>query len=463
MARSRRESAAALTGGAWQLVAPSAAAEGAWRVRPLLVLQGAVLLMLVGQLGRIPVLSTGTSEAPLLVNDLCVFAMLGAGLLAGLLARSFEIDRLGLLALLFASIGAMSAVLAIPRFGLSGMEVVISLAYLARWMVYFGIYLVVVNVVRASDVVPLWRTIELMMLAFAAFGIVQAAFLPHFAQMVYPDSRVFVDWDEQGHRLVSTVLEPNIAGAMILLVLLVQLAQLSAGERVPLWKPLLLFAGLTASLSRSSFLGLLVGGGLIVLVRGLSRRMLRLGAVVLVVIAAGLPKIIQFAASYNKFTVDASALSRVTSWLRALQIFADNPIIGVGFNTYGFVQESYGLTRAGGASSYSVDGGLLFVAVMTGLVGLTLYLGMLVVVLRRCRRIWRDPMAPPPWRSLATGIAAGTVAICIHSMFVNSLLTPFVMEPLWIMWGLTFVMLRGIPARPTARPVASVVACSAGR
>jgi hypothetical protein len=461
VAPSRPEAAAGSLRPAWQLVVPGTASAAPWRFRPLLVLRVATLLMLVGQLGRIPVLSTGTSEAPLLVNDLFVLAILAVGALAAAAARSFQVDRVGGIALLFASVGLMSAALAMPKFGLTGMQVVISLAYLARWVIYFGIYLVVINVVRSDDVVSLWKTIETMMLVFAAFGIVQAIFLPHFAQMVYPDSRVYVDWDEQQNRLVSTVLDPNIAGAMILLVLLVQLAQLATGERVTMWKPLVLFAALVATLSRGTFLALLVGGAMIVTVRGVSRRMLQWLAVVALLLLAALPKVISFAVSYNKFTVDASALSRVAGWLRALRIFSDSPLIGIGFNTYGFVQESYGYVRMG-ASSYSVDGGLLFIAVMTGIVGVSLYVGMLALVVRRCRRIWRDPLAPPQWRSLALGFAAVTIAICVQALFVNSLLTTFVMEPLWMMWGLTFVMARGVPRPPPERPAALVVACRPG-
>ena len=79
---------------------------------------------------------------------------------------------------------------------------------------------------------------------------------------------------------------------------------------------------------------------------------------------------------------------------------------------------------------------------MTGIVGVALYMGMLWVIVRRCRRVWRNPLADRGQQALATGIAAGTVAVCVHSFFVNSLLTPFVMEILWVLWGLVFVMAR---------------------
>jgi O-antigen ligase len=359
----------------------------------------------------------------------------------------------------FATVGFVSALFAVPRFGLSGLALVVSLAYLARWFVYFLVYLAVINIVRGDDVMDVWKSLETMMLVFAIFGIFQSIFLPHFAQMVYPDSRISIDWDEQGHRLVSTMLEPNIAGSMIMLVLLVNIAQLAGGESVPIWKPIVFLAALVATLSRSSFVGLAAGLVVILAARRMSRRILRLATVGGLLFLAALPKLIIYASKFNKLTIsDASAMSRVAGWIRALRIWADHPVFGIGFNTFGYVAERYGGERAG-ASSFSGDGGLLFIAVMTGIVGLALYLAMLTVIFRRCRRVWRDPASPSSWRALAVGIAAGIVAVCVHALFVNSLLTTFVMEMLWVMWGLAFVMHRDRPDIGAAATGPRIVAC----
>jgi O-antigen ligase len=148
--------------------------------------------------------------------------------------------------------------------------------------------------------------------------------------------------------------------------------------------------------------------------------------------------------------IDASALTRVASWIRAIRIFSDHPVLGIGFNTYAFVQESYGYVRLGNGT-YSVDGGLLFIALMTGLVGVSVYIAMLVIVVRRCRHVWRSADAPLEFRALATGIAAGTVALCVHSVFVNSLLTSFVMEPLFVLWGLSFGLARSLEGAGSSR------------
>jgi O-antigen ligase len=187
-----------------------------------------------------------------------------------------------------------------------------------------------------------------------------------------------------------------------------------------------------------------------------SRRLLRFGALVVLLFVLAAPKLIVYAQSYSKLQVDASAMTRVTNWLRALRVFADNPIIGVGFNTYGYVGETYGWPRVGLAGN-STDGGLLFIAVMTGIVGLTLYLTMLATVVRRCRRVWRDGSIPNRHRALAVGIGAATIAICVQSFFVNSLLTVFVMEPLWLIWGMASVLAWTVAPAAKARVVARLV------
>jgi hypothetical protein len=284
----------------------------------------------------------------------------------------------------------------------------------------------------------LWRALERAVLLFAAFGLVQSAFLPGFAQMVYPEASG-VEWDRQGHRLVSTMLDPNLAGALLLLPLLVQLARLSYGARVAAWRPLLLLGALLLTVSRSSMLAFAVGGLVVLAARGLSRRLLRFAGVALLLLLPAAPLLVRFAASYNKFAIDGSALARAVSWLRALTVLADNPLLGVGFNTYGFVQEAYGYD-IGGRDSFALDGGLLFIAVMTGAVGLALYGWMVTLAVRRCRRLWRDATRSPDVRGVALGVAAGTVALLVHSVFVNSLLLPFTMEALWVLWGITFLV-----------------------
>ncbi|HEU4997293.1 MAG TPA: O-antigen ligase family protein [Gemmatimonadaceae bacterium] len=424
------------------------------RVRPASVLRAALLVFTLTNLGRIPILDLGDREAPILVNDLAVGALVVVGAIAMARARSAKLSDVALTATAFCAIGALSAVAAIPRFGLNAFEVAAGLAYLARWILYFMVYVTIVNCIREGDVDRVWRTLEVALLLFAAFGVVQSAFLPDLGVTLSPEDRPLDAYDPQGQRLVSTVLEPNIAAGMLLTVLLVQIAQLAYGVRMPMWKPGFLLVALILTISRSGALAFVVGVGVILVVRGLRKRALKFGALGALMGVAAAPLVWGFVQKNARLGVtDASALSRVVSWQRAISTFWENRWFGVGFNTYGFVQEHRGFERVGG-SSYSVEGGLLFVAVMTGIVGLCVYSGMLWAAVRRCRAIWRDHMATPAERGLALGAAAATIAICVHSVFVNSLLTPWVMEPLWVLWGLTFIVATALRSRRVAAEAA---------
>jgi O-antigen ligase len=409
------------------------------------VVRGALLLLFVGNLGRIPLLTTERKEAPLMVNELALLAALAVGALACVQARRLRLDGAAFAALAFALVGGVSAVRAAGEFGLSGLELAFSLAYLARWLAYFGLYVILLNSARPDDAEPIWRTLEKVVLAFAAFGVVQSIFLPGFAQLVHPDDTLAVTWDRQGHRLVSTLLDPNFAGMLVLLPLLVQLARMTYGERVPRWKPLLLSAALLMTVSRSSVLALLVGGLVIVAARGLDRRLLRTAGLAALCSLPFLPLLVRYALTLNKFQVDESAMQRTVSWIRALTVFADHPLLGVGFNTYGYVGRSYGFD--GGGTTFGLDGGLLFVAVMTGVVGVALYALMVGLLVRRARRLWRDARYDAAARGTALGAAAGTAALLVHSVFVNSLLLPFLMQPVWLLWGLVHLhgRRRGVP------------------
>jgi O-antigen ligase len=408
----------------------------------------ALVLYGLGNLGRIPLLDLGGRQAPVLINDLCVVAVLFAGLLAMGNARSLKLDDVTLAAIVFVAIGGISAVAAMPKYGLSWFEVMASLAYLARWCAYFGLYIVAINCMAAVDIERVWSTIERVFLAMAAFGIVQAVFLPDFAFLVYPESAAR-EWDAQGNRLVSTVLDPNIMAGLIAFVLLVVLARMAFGVRVAVWKPLLLFAALLMTLSRGGLLSFVIGALIVLAVRGPTKQVGRFAGIVAALLALTAPWIAAFANQYARFSLsDGSALARVVAWRRALGAFAENPWFGVGFNTYGFVQEHRGIERLG-AHSYSSEGGLLFIAVMTGLVGLIVYLLMLWFVMRRCRRGWADRRGTAEERGLFLGVGAGTVAVLVDTLFVNTLLAPFMMELLWVTWALVFIAAGASRARRT--------------
>jgi hypothetical protein len=404
--------------------------------------------MVVGQLGRVPLLSAGAKEAPVLVNDVAVAGAVVAGLWLSLRNRGLRLDAVTLVALGFAGVGGLSALMSVPRFGLSGFELAFSLAYLLRWAVYLGLYVVVIDTLSAREGRQLLKVVEGAVLVFAGLGILQSIFLPGFAQIVFPDAALYTQWDPQGRRLVSTFLDPNLAGGLIMVVLLLVCARLVSGEPVPLWKPGLLVTALVITMSRSSILAFVVGLAVMgLLVRRVTWRALAGSILAIAVGLMAAPWLLRMADSFGKLSLsDGSLLTRFVNWGRALTVLADHPIVGVGFNTYGFVQLRYGFGDMV-MSSFGLDGGLLFIAVMTGFVGVTLYSILLFLVLQGCKELWSGDRSSSdsysvPDGAVGLGVAAATVALLVHSLFVNSIVYPPIMQTMWILWGIVFVLNR---------------------
>jgi hypothetical protein len=157
-----------------------------------------------------------------------------------------------------------------------------------------------------------------------------------------------------------------------------------------------------------------------------------------------------FLSSYNKLTVmEPSALGRLWNWAKDLELFAAHPVTGIGFNTLGFIEQRFGI-YAMESSSFGLDGGLLFIAALTGVVGVLLYTSLLALVVLRGVRLARDAYAPR-WARDVGAVAAGvTVMWVLQGLFVNSLLYPFLMVTIWLIWGAVTVAWRQRRAwRPT--------------
>lgn len=411
---------------------------------------GAIGLAL-GNVGRIPGGSLGGRNAPVVVADLALaLAWLFVAMVV-LRRRRVEVPAMVTPALGFILVATLSTALAVSRYHLPAAEAIGVASFLLRWIGYFGWFLFVRWCLTERESGEAWGFVELALLSFAAFGIVQSLLVPGFAQKVH-GATSGLTWDIQGRRLVSTVLDPNFAGALVTIALLHRLARVAEGLRESRLALAVLTAALLLTVSRSSVLALVVGTGVIVAIRGLRVRLLQLFVAGVLLVLPFATVLLGFAQSFNKLRFDASAAQRFIPWGRALVLVREHPVLGVGFNAIRPAQAAHGWTPIGGAD-VSLDGGLLFVAAMTGLVGLALYLLLLKRVIAAARRTWRDEGACAPDRAHAIGTAAATVAIVVHSLFVNSLLLPFVMQVLWIMWG----RLSHIRASRLARAAAPLV------
>jgi O-antigen ligase len=245
---------------------------------------------------------------------------------------------------------------------------------------------------------------------------------------------------------VSTFLDPNFAGAFLDVGLIVGFSRLAAGARVAGWKLLVLGVALVLTASRGAILAFVVGGCAILLFSGISKRLLRAIGVSALLVLLALPKLILWAKAYNKLSIsDSSAVQRLISWAHGWTVLKDHWVLGVGFNTWGYVAERYGWIRSF-AATYALDGGLIFVLVMTGVVGCVLYILMLGAVMLNARHVWRDRRYSAGSRGIAIAAAASIPMIVVDSLFANSLLHPFLMEILWMLWAFAFLLRANGPA-----------------
>lgn len=410
--------------------------------------------LIAGQLGRLPLASFGVKEVPILALDVAVVAVVAWGLLVWTKRGQVSLDGVALAGLAFAGVGLAGTVLSTVRYGLGTAALVTSTAYLLRWLTYFGLYLVVRDLANETIRRQWWRALEMGALVIAAFGLVQSAFLPNFAQLVYPSAELYTQWDPQGHRLVSTFLDPNLVGGFLLLVFLQQVGIFSTTDRSDpdgqkLWRLALIAIAMLLTVSRGTALAAGVGVlAIVAAARGIPRRGTRALAIAGLLALPVLPLAIALAWSTNKFNLaDPSALARFIDWAQAARVFLDHPVLGIGFNTYGFVQKSVYDFKDWTASSFGLGGGLLFIATLTGTLGLALYSLLLGLTLRGLRQSFWHTKSPSA-RGLALGLFGGIPALLVHSLFTNSLLYPMILVVLWM--GAATVMYRETDTQITA-------------
>ena len=292
---------------------------------------GAIGLAL-GNVGRIPAIALGGRTSPIVLADAVVVLIWCVIIIATLSGRaSIIVDDVMAAACAFVAAALMSTLLAFGRYNLGVVEGAGVAAFLIRWIAYFGWYPFVMWCLTPNESRDAWRYIERALLAFAIFGIFQSAFLPGFAQMIH-DGGDLPTWDVQGRRLVSSMLDPNFAGILVVIALLFRLARVAEGMAQSGVVLAVLAAATLLTVSRSAILALIVGLVVIAGIRGLRLRLFRVIALGGVLLLPFLSLLLSFAASFNKLHYDASAAQRLVPWIRAGRLLVEHPWLGVGFN-----------------------------------------------------------------------------------------------------------------------------------
>lgn len=404
-----------------------------------------ILSIPLGQLGKLPGLPEGLN---VYITDLLVGVTVGWWLLYSLLVKkSIKTDKTGAAIIVF-GFTALISLIAGTRFLVSSDELLVSVSYLVRWFVYAGLYFVVLDSrLRGNDKLKGFLIFSGVLLALAGF--LQLLFFPDWSQFSY------LGWDPHKNRLLSTFFDPNFTGIYLVLIInliLLDVFYVRAKEQQRLSREpkhsgelstpeylrskiilllCLLFCStaLLLTFSRSAWLAMAVS----IFVWGIFKwHKLLFGAVLVAFLAYfAVPRVQTRIA--GGFDPDDSAKLRFQSWNQTWQIAKENLPLGVGFNTFRYVQAEKGYfdwrQPLGGHSGAGSDSSLLFVLATTGVFGFFTYL---YILLSKSWEYFKSKLGGEKMTSRGVLIVSITAALLMNSLFINSLFYPAVMVFYWV-------------------------------
>lgn len=353
----------------------------------------------------------------LLGNDFIVFVLFLCGIFI-YRAKIKHFKSLPLSNPLMTFIGICIASLLFQAFQRTPLELLVSSFYIVRFVIYAGLFYFAYLLSEKEK--------KSLFVAFIISGTATIA-LGVFQYILYPDLRnmFYLGWDEHLYRLFGTFFDPNFYGIIATIFFLFFCEQIrNTKKTLYIILAFITFVSLLLTYSRGSFIAF--GIAVVVYLFLIGKKKFVLGLLLFFLIGIVLiPKNLK--SEGVDLTRTASIFARVTSLQQGWRVFADHPILGVGFNTYRYIQKDYGfiqekdwnITHAGAGT----DNSFLFVLATTGIIGGVSYLYLIFGIFRTYRK--------------QAIVVAVLVSVCIHSLFVNSLFYPFVLELLWIILGLS--------------------------
>ena len=295
------------------------------------------------------------------------------------------------------------------------------LAYCIRFFLYSGLYFVVSGERRIRWEIFLYRT----GVVFTLLGIIQYVLYPNLRNLSY------LGWDPHYYRLFSTFLDPNFAGLFIVVTFFLGLHiyRIVKKKYWIIFSQLLLIIALILTLSRSSWLAFLVPFVWLIWKKRLWKFFIGIGIFIICLFFLPLP--------YRQITPifrQETALARANNWIYSIELVKQKPIFGYGFNLLRSIQEpvtSQPVDSQLSHASAGLDNSFLFVLVTTGIIGGTAWIYLLVSMGKMGIYLMRSKKNTMLGETYILTISA----ICIHSLFVNSLFYPWIMIWMWILAG----------------------------
>lgn len=307
----------------------------------------------------------------------------------------------------------------------------ISLLYLLRWLLYASLYFII-NSLDKKFVKKL-KTLILVPISFVIIGgYIQFIFYQSLRNLWY------LGWDEHLYRLFAGFLDPNFTGSILVMTLIYLIHFAMSVYRENNKKFIFLsilgilnFLAVYLTYSRSALIMLLTSVIAYLVLIG-QKKIIFILVLVSVVILMLSPKSFQTEGT-NLFRIKSVA-ERIESAQAAVKIIIKNPVIGVGFNSYRYAMNRYGIAVDGiwktTHSGAGTDNSFLFVLATTGIIGFTCFIYLLCKIFKLC-------LIKSEKNKFSFVLISVLIGLIVNSLFVNSLFFVYVLELIWIYAGFT--------------------------
>ncbi len=396
-----------------------------------------LIATLAGQFSRLPI---GPGRG-FLFNDLFLPIFIAAWLIKKIaFDRTVNKSRLAIPIISFIAIASLSLVNSLSF--LETNEVISSSQYLIRFIEYAFLYFIAQDLITNQKIANRYiHGLTLFGVFLSITGFIQLAIFPDFREMQQ------FGWDPHIDRLLATWFDPNFVGGALSFLLALSIGQFLHLKKLStrFWQLVaigIMLVALGLTFSRSSYVAFAAAIGVISLFK--SRKLL-IGAVLATMLLitvsdraqTRITNLYHSAAAFlnpNSIeTLDATARLRVESWLNTFQIIRQRPLLGSGYNTYQFVQQKAGFLKDSSIHSASgSDSSILTIIATTGFIGIIPFLWIFYRAFTLAFKNWRRvDQSSSTFRGFNLGLTGGIATLLIHSIFVNSLLFPFISTLIW--------------------------------
>ena len=318
--------------------------------------------------------------------------------------------------------------LLVNGYRLSLFDLGVSSLYLIRWLMYAGLYGVVL---RKQTNTTSWLTgLFGVGVGYALVGLIQF--------FLYPDLRnlMYLGWDPHYYRLFSTILDPNFAGIIFVFTTFLGFYFYVQSKRGWLLGATLIpFIALILTFSRSSYMAFFVGALTFAFLEKKWKPI-----VVSVILFIFLFFIIPNPGkAYLHMDRIVTSIARIENWREPVTLIRKSPVFGYGFNTLRYIKDKSSADDAVSHAGAGVDNSFLFILATTGIIGFGAYIWLLVSIIRFTLTI---TVLNKDTRVYGHMMLATLVAVFVHSQFVNSLFFPQVMIWVWVLTGVVELIFK---------------------